>query len=92
MIYLSVNYVCLRALGPQGLAATTTPAFTVMQQAIGARGATFMATAIAISTLGFLSQGMLTAPRVFFAMARDGLLRGCRNPPEFQSLRLRCKE
>ena len=73
LIYLSVNYVCLRALGPEGLAATTTPAFTVMQQAIGSRGATFMATAIAISTLGFLSQGMLTAPRVFFAMARDGL-------------------
>lgn len=73
LIYLSVNYVCLRALGPQGLAETTTPAFTVMQRAIGSRGATFMATAIAISTLGFLSQGMLTAPRVFFAMARDGL-------------------
>ena len=73
VIYLSVNYVCLRALGPKGLAATTTPAFTVMQRAIGARGATFMATAIAISTLGFLSQGMLTAPRVFFAMARDKL-------------------
>ena len=72
-IYLSVNWVCLRALGPRGLAATTTPAFTVMQSAIGPRGATFMATAIAISTLGFLSQGMLTAPRVFFAMARDGL-------------------
>jgi APA family basic amino acid/polyamine antiporter len=73
VIYLSVNYVCLRALGPQGLAATRTPAFTLMQQAIGARGATFMAAAIAVSTLGFLSQGMLTAPRVFFAMARDGL-------------------
>jgi APA family basic amino acid/polyamine antiporter len=33
----------------------------------------FMAVAIAVSTLGFLSQGMLTAPRVFFAMAKDGL-------------------
>ena len=72
-IYLSVNYICLRVLGPRGLAATMTPAFTVMQAAIGPRGATFMATAIAVSTLGFLSQGMLTAPRVFFAMARDGL-------------------
>jgi APA family basic amino acid/polyamine antiporter len=72
-IYLGVNYVCLRVLGPQGLAATTTPAFTVMERAIGSRGAAFMAAAIAVSTLGFLSQGMLTAPRVFFAMARDGL-------------------
>jgi basic amino acid/polyamine antiporter, APA family len=72
-IYLSVNIVCLHTLGPLGLADTTTPAFTVMQHAIGDKGAVFMAVAIAVSTLGFLSQGMLTAPRVFFAMARDGL-------------------
>ncbi len=37
------------------------------------RGATFIALGIAVSTLGFLSQGMLTAPRVYFAMAADGL-------------------
>jgi len=73
VIYLSVNIVCLHTLGPLGLAATTTPAFSVMQKAIGDKGALFMAVAIAVSTLGFLSQGMLTAPRVFFAMARDGL-------------------
>jgi basic amino acid/polyamine antiporter, APA family len=72
-IYLSVNVVCLRTLGPRRLAATMTPAFTVMQKAIGERGALFMAITISISTLGFLSQGMLTAPRVYFAMARDGL-------------------
>jgi APA family basic amino acid/polyamine antiporter len=72
-IYLSVNIVCLHTLGPLGLATTTTPAFTVMEKAIGAKGALFMAVAISVSTLGFLSQGMLTAPRVFFAMARDGL-------------------
>ena len=29
--------------------------------------------AITISALGFLSQSMLTAPRVYYAMARDGL-------------------
>ena len=39
----------------------------------GGRGATFIALGIAISALGFLSQGMLTAPRVYFAMAEDGL-------------------
>ena len=72
-VYLAVNIVCLRALGPNGLAATLTPAYTVMQQALGERGAVFISYAIAISTLGFLSQCMLTAPRVYFAMARDGL-------------------
>lgn len=73
VIYLGVNVVCLRTLGPTGLAATMTPAYTLMQKAIGERGALFMAVAISISALGFLSQGMLTAPRVYFAMAEDGL-------------------
>lgn len=70
-IYLAVNYVCLHALGPHGLAATTTPASTVMRLALGERGAQLIAAGIAISTLGFLSQGMLTAPRVYYAMAED---------------------
>jgi len=41
--------------------------------ALGQRGAQWIAIAITISTLGFLSQSMLTAPRVYYAMARDGL-------------------
>jgi APA family basic amino acid/polyamine antiporter len=72
-LYLGVNWVCLRALGPEALAATTTPATAVMRLALGEWGATFVAAAIAISTLGFLSQSILTAPRVYFAMAEDGL-------------------
>jgi APA family basic amino acid/polyamine antiporter len=73
VLYLGVNWVCLRALGPQELAATTTPATAVMRLALGQRGAMLIAGAIAISTLGFLSQSILTAPRVYFAMANDGL-------------------
>src|SRR5436189_1567942 len=72
-IYLLVNVVCLRVLGADGLAATTTPASAVMRIALGDRGAMLIAAGIAISTVGFLSQGMLTAPRVYYAMARDGL-------------------
>jgi APA family basic amino acid/polyamine antiporter len=44
-----------------------------MRVALGERGAEFLAVGIAVSTLGFLSQGILTAPRVYYAMARDGL-------------------
>ena len=73
VLYTTVNWVCVRSLGAQGLAATTTPATAVMRLALGQRGATFIAAAIAISTLGFLSQSILTAPRVYFAMADDGL-------------------
>jgi APA family basic amino acid/polyamine antiporter len=72
-VYLAVNVVCLHALGPQGLASTSTPASAVMRLVLGDRGATLIAAGIAISTLGFLSQGMLTAPRVYYAMAEDGV-------------------
>src|SRR5829696_4302684 len=73
VLYLAVNAVCLTVLGARGLAATTTPASDVMRLALGERGARLIAAGIAISTVGFLSQGMLTAPRVYYAMARDGL-------------------
>ena len=73
VLYIGVNWVCLRSLGTQALAATTTPASAVMRMALGQRGAVFIAAAIAVSTLGFLSQSILTAPRVYFAMAEDGL-------------------
>lgn len=72
-IYVGVNVVCLMALGTNGLAATTTPASAVMRLAFGTRGGQLIALGIAISTLGFLSQGMLTAPRVYYAMANDKL-------------------
>jgi APA family basic amino acid/polyamine antiporter len=71
LLYTSVNFVCLRALGVQTLAHTETPASAVMRIAWGNPGATIIAFGIAISTLGFLSQSVLTAPRVYFAMAED---------------------
>ena len=72
-LYLAVNLACLRVLGPAGLDSTTTPASDVMRIALGEQGARWIALAITISALGFLSQSMLTAPRVYYAMARDGL-------------------
>ena len=73
VLYVAVNVACLRVLGPTGLDATTTPASDVMRIALGERGAQWIAAGIAVSTLGFLSQSMLTAPRVYYAMARDDL-------------------
>ena len=73
VLYLSANFVCLKVLGPSGLAATRTPASAVMRAALGDSGALWIAVGIAVSTLGFLSQSILTAPRVYYAMAKDGL-------------------
>lgn len=72
ILYLAVNAACLRALGIQGLAATTTPASEIARLAFGQTGLRVMATVIALSTLGFLSNQILTSPRVYFQMAADG--------------------
>ncbi len=73
VIYLLVTFACLRVLGLDGLAATSTPTSDVLQRVAGPTGAKLASAAIALSALAFISQGMLTGPRVYFAMARDGL-------------------
>ncbi|MGD0190881.1 MAG: amino acid permease [Rhizomicrobium sp.] len=71
-LYLLVNVAYLRALGPSHLGLTLTPASDVLDVVGGSIGARLAAAAIALSAFAFLSQAMLTGPRVFFAMARDG--------------------
>lgn len=73
LLYVAVNFACLRVLGAPGLAATPAPAAAVMRTAFGEAGARWLALGVAASTLGLLSQNMLTAPRVYYAMASDGL-------------------
>jgi len=73
VLYVSVGWVSVRVLGPAGLAATGTPASDVMTRALGSAGGRLIALGIAVSTLGFLSHGVLTLPRAYFAMARDGV-------------------
>jgi len=72
-VYVSINFVYLRVLGPSGLAASTKPASSVMLATLGDRGATIIAAGISFSAFGFLGQSILTAPRVYFAMAQDGV-------------------
>jgi basic amino acid/polyamine antiporter, APA family len=76
VLYVAANFIYVETLSPAGLAATATPASAVMGRALGAPGGSWIAIAIAISTLGFLSQAMLSYPRVAFAMAQDGVLPG----------------
>lgn len=72
-LYVLVNVVCLRVLGPAGLMHTDAPASEVLRAFMGARGAQIIAMLISLSTLGFLSNQILTSPRVYHAMAEDGL-------------------
>lgn len=71
--YLLVNITYLRTLGIEGLAASTAPAADSMAMQFGARGRALIAAGIAISTAGFLNVVILVTPRVYQAMARDGL-------------------
>jgi APA family basic amino acid/polyamine antiporter len=73
VLYLGVNLACLRVLGAEELAVNKSPAAAVMQRVLGAPGAALLAAGIAVSALGFVSQASLTSPRVYYAMARDGL-------------------
>ena len=70
-IYVSVNYVYLRALGHHGLASTMTPAADASRFIMGSWGDTFITAAIAISTFGFLNLTVLAPTRVYYAMAAD---------------------
>src|SRR5580704_1039807 len=74
ILYLAVNLLCVRVLGAEGLAAASAPASAVMRRVAGETGARLLAAGIALSALGFLSQSVLTYPRVFYAMASDGWL------------------
>jgi basic amino acid/polyamine antiporter, APA family len=71
-LYLAVNIVCLATLGTGGLAATNTPASDVVESVFGPVGAKIMASIVALSTLGFISNQILTSPRVYYQMAADG--------------------
>lgn len=75
-VYLGANVAYLRALGVAGLAASDAPAAATMAAFAGPAGRTAIAAGIAASTFGFLDLVILVSPRVYQAMARDGLFFG----------------
>jgi len=76
LLYVGMAFACDRILG-EALQRSAAPALEVATRVLGPQGAGLIAAGVAISSLGFLSQSILTAPRVYFAMAEDGVfLRG----------------
>jgi APA family basic amino acid/polyamine antiporter len=73
LVYLTANLAYLNTLGVTGLAQSSAPAADVMDARLGSAGRGFIAAGIAISTLGFLNLVILVSPRVYRAMASDGL-------------------
>lgn len=73
VVYVLANLAYLRVLGAAGLAASTAPAADVMTALLGRAGRRLISAGIAVSTFGFLNLVILVTPRVFQAMAADGV-------------------
>jgi basic amino acid/polyamine antiporter, APA family len=72
-IYLLANLAYLSVFTAQEIAKSRLVAADVAQVLVGDWGVTFVAVTVMLSTFGTLNGTLLTAPRIFFAMADDGL-------------------
>ena len=73
LVYVGLNVLYLRVLPPEKVAGSTALAADVARQLAGDAGARFVAALIVVSCLGFLAVITLTGPRLYYAMARDGV-------------------
>jgi APA family basic amino acid/polyamine antiporter len=73
LVYLLANAAYLRTLGVAGLAGSRAPAADTLEAVMGPMGRRLISVGVMISTAGFLNTAILVTPRVYQAMARDGL-------------------
>jgi APA family basic amino acid/polyamine antiporter len=73
LVYLLANIVYLRVLPFEALQLSERPAADAMTVLLGPRGADFIAAAVMLSAFGTVNAQLLSIPRIYFAMARDGL-------------------
>lgn len=73
LIYVLTNMIYHRILGMEGMRESTIVASDVAFQLIGPLGGGFIAFLVVISTTGSINGTMMTATRVYYAMAKDGL-------------------
>ena len=73
LVYLLANVAYLHVLGVDGLARSPAPAADVMERVFGPAGKVVISAGIAVSAFGFLDLVVLVTPRVFQAMAADGV-------------------
>lgn len=72
-IYLFANFGYLAALGPNGVASSNRVAASAVSLVISPVAAKLVTLAILISMFSAANSIVLTAPRVYYAMAKDGL-------------------
>jgi APA family basic amino acid/polyamine antiporter len=72
-IYTLANFGYVAAIGPGGVAASNRVAATAISTILGPASAKLVAATILISMFSAANSIMLTSPRVYYAMAQDGL-------------------
>lgn len=72
-VYLLVNAAYIRALPFPALASSTAVATDSAAAVLGRLGTSFVGALVMLSTFGSLNGSTLSDPRVFYAMAEDGL-------------------
>jgi len=73
-IYLLANAAYLHVLSPAEIAAAPRVGAAAAERSLGSAGAALVSGTILLSIIGGANGWMLTAPRLYFAQARDGLL------------------
>jgi amino acid transporter len=73
LIYLAINAAYLHVLSVGGMADSPLVAADVAVRLVGRAGDAAIAALVCVSTFGTLNGGLLVFPRIFFAMADDGL-------------------
>lgn len=74
LLYVAVNAAYLRVLPLSVVAASSAVAADFADATIGGSGRELMSAVVVLSTLGAINGVILAGPRVYLAMARDGLL------------------
>ena len=72
-IYVLANVAFLRVLSPSEMAATPRVGALVAERSLGPAGGAFVSVTILLSIVGAINGWAMTAPRIYFAQARDGL-------------------
>jgi len=72
-LYLLINFAYVYSLEPSLYSQSDQVATLAFSTVLGARAATVVSAVIIIAILGSISAVVLTAPRIYYAMAHDGL-------------------
>jgi APA family basic amino acid/polyamine antiporter len=72
-VYLIANLGYVAALGPEGVANSSSVAAESLSAVIGPTSAKLIAVAILVSVFSAANSNLLSCPRVYYAMANDGL-------------------